>query len=266
MVESGLDAISTEWHDDLPLIDLGSAVSISTIEACALLSYRVEHDIGNIAVAVLGNADRISNSGRADTDIKNRTDKIKDAMNRGLDMTARLGTFRSALRTMNESADLDSLVKGAAARCAMKFRIRLEIRTPVTSVKIPVDGSMKMIAAVSEMIENAADAMIDSESGSITVSSGAVALDADDISKMLHEYPMNPGEYAFVCVKDSGTGIHEDVIPKMFFPAFSSKMRRLGFGLSDAYGIVCRLYCGGIGLWTRKDRGSAFGIFIPKSV
>lgn len=74
------------------------------------------------------------------------------------------------------------------------------------------------------------------------------------------------GPYAFLAVEDHGTGIPQDVLPKVFDPFFTTKEvgEGTGLGLSLAFGIV-REHQGWIDVNSAPNKGSCFTVFLPTS-
>ena len=77
---------------------------------------------------------------------------------------------------------------------------------------------------------------------------------------------MKPGEYAYLSIADTGIGMSEDVIEKIFYPFFTTKGngKGSGMGLSVVHGIVTSLN-GAIKVDSKPDKGSKFNIYLPKS-
>lgn len=63
-------------------------------------------------------------------------------------------------------------------------------------------------------------------------------------------------------VADTGCGIAEDDLDKIFDPFFSTKFIRRGLGLSVILGIVQNLG-GAIGVESKENQGSIFRVFLP---
>jgi signal transduction histidine kinase len=66
-----------------------------------------------------------------------------------------------------------------------------------------------------------------------------------------------------VKIQDSGEGIPEEDIIRIFDPFFSTKPSGIGLGLSITYGIVVS-HGGTIGVESRPKRGTVFTISLPK--
>jgi CheY-like chemotaxis protein len=75
---------------------------------------------------------------------------------------------------------------------------------------------------------------------------------------------VQPGDYLEISVKDTGSGIAEDVLPFIFEPFFTTKQRGqgTGMGLATCYGIV-KQHDGYIWAESRLAAGTRFRVWLP---
>jgi two-component system NtrC family sensor kinase len=66
-----------------------------------------------------------------------------------------------------------------------------------------------------------------------------------------------------IMVMDNGKGIPDDVLPHIFEPFFSTKVKSTGLGLSVVYGIV-EQHAGVINVESKVDEGTTFTIVLPR--
>lgn len=68
-------------------------------------------------------------------------------------------------------------------------------------------------------------------------------------------------------ITDNGTGISEDILPKVFQPFFTTKPtgEGTGLGLSLAYDIITKGHNGTLDVASKEGGGTTFVIFIPMS-
>nr|WP_321467726.1 CHASE domain-containing protein [uncultured Desulfobulbus sp.] len=90
-------------------------------------------------------------------------------------------------------------------------------------------------------------------------------VDGDDIPRE-YRFPVDftpePRKYACIVVVDTGVGIREQDIDRMFDPFFSSKFTGRGMGLPAVLGIV-RAHKGTVVVDSREGLGSTFRVYFP---
>lgn len=83
-----------------------------------------------------------------------------------------------------------------------------------------------------------------------------------------HRFPIGwqPGECTYACIeiKDSGCGIADEDIHKLFDPFFSNKFTGRGLGLSVVLGVV-KAHDGAVSVESEPGKGSIFSVFFPLS-
>jgi CheY-like chemotaxis protein len=75
-----------------------------------------------------------------------------------------------------------------------------------------------------------------------------------------------PGEYVALAVRDTGTGMPNDVFPRVFEPFFTTKEpgKGSGLGLSQVVGFA-KQSGGGVSIDTRVGEGTSVTVFLPRA-
>ena len=105
---------------------------------------------------------------------------------------------------------------------------------------------------------NARDAM--PEGGVITVTAENIQLKREDIPDQLE------GDFVAITISDTGTGISEDILPKVFDPFFTTKggTKEPGLGLSQVHGFAHQSG-GTVTIETKLGRGTRVTLYLPRA-
>jgi nitrogen-specific signal transduction histidine kinase/CheY-like chemotaxis protein/PAS domain-containing protein len=116
----------------------------------------------------------------------------------------------------------------------------------------------KMQQALVKIFENAFESI--KGQGKITVQTRNLELTEATQDRTAR---LNPGNYVCVEISDTGSGIADDVMPRIFEPFFSTKgTRHRGLGLAWVYGIVTN-HGGGVAVSSQPNIGTAVRLYLP---
>lgn len=76
--------------------------------------------------------------------------------------------------------------------------------------------------------------------------------------------PLQDGKYVVISIKDQGTGIAPENIPRIFDPYFTTKQKGSGLGLATTYSII-RNHDGFVTVESELTVGSTFYVYLPAS-
>ena len=228
-------------------------LKIQKLESVGVLAGGIAHDFNNILTAIIGN---ISIAKMATGEkVRERLDKAEKASVRAKDLTRQLLTFSKGggpVKKMASIADLvrenvDFAVKGPGVRCV--YMVPEDI--PETSID---EGQISQV--MQNLLINANQAM---PVGGVI----SVRVEKMDVGPS-GNLPLKPGKYVKVSVSDTGTGIHGDILPRIFDPYFTTKECGNGLGLATAYSII-KKHEGYISAESVYGEGATFYFYLPIS-
>ena len=249
---------------DLPPADLPALLDRAGLEAASRLAWRVAHDLGNVRTVLSGNLERLWDDLRGDApaasrrlaglgDGLSRLGALDESLSRFLGR-ADEAQFRCSPARELSGGRLEALLGGFDPPLAVRPEIDVD---PEAAEAPPVRCSAESFrAAVAALLRNADDAQADAAAPRTLLSLSSADLSSGDLAPMLH-WGAPPGRYLVVAVEDRGEGIAEAILPHIFTPGFSSRIRRDGLGLSGVYGFVKSLPGrAALGLRTAQGRGT----------
>jgi signal transduction histidine kinase len=179
----------------------------------------------------------------------------RDGVARGLTLTSQLLMFAKQPEFQTRSADANELLK--SLELFLKYGAGSAVRVSLElSSKIPdcVIDPTQFNAAVLNLVINARDAM--PNGGEIQIST-APWIVRDETSKL------PPGHYVRIRIRDSGTGMPEEVLHDIFRPFFTTKGEHgTGLGLPQV-GAFMQNNGGHILVSSAVGYGTTFDLFFP---
>jgi len=225
------------------------------MEAVGQLTGGVAHDFNNLLTVVLGNVDMLARKAEDEVRRGRRVDAIRQAAERGRDLTLQLLAFSRRQHLQPVTLDVNGLVAAFAplVRQAVGEAVTLHVELATDPLYAHVDAT-QLETALLNLAVNARDAMPDG--GDLTIRTAL----ADGPE------PQCPGECIRIEIADTGLGMAADVRDRVFEPFFTTKEvgKGSGLGLSQVYGFV-RQSEGWVRLDSEPGRGTAFQLFLPVS-
>ena len=230
------------------------------MEAVGTLAGGVAHDFNNLLQAILGNAQMFLMEKKAEDPGYQQLVAIKQAAQRGAELTQRLLTFsrkvQSKLRVLHLNQEVMEVEK--LLRRTIPKMIEVELRLAGNLWAISADP-VQMGQLIMNLALNARDAM--PEGGRLVVGTGNMTLDEEFCRSHMD---LRPGSYVLLSVSDTGQGMGKEVLQHLFEPFFTTKEvgRGTGLGLAMVYGIV-KSHEGYIECESELGKGSFFKIYFP---
>jgi signal transduction histidine kinase len=156
--------------------------------------------------------------------------------------------------------DLNSIISGGRSLLQQMINGRISARMNCCAVPLTIMGDQFQLERVlMNLATNAQDAMPDG--GDLVFSTDSFEMGDDFIKK--HGYG-DRGSYAHLAVSDTGKGISEEHIRKIFEPLFTTKEegKGTGLGLAIVYGII-KQHKGFINVSSEPGRGTTFHVYLP---
>ncbi len=226
------------------------------IESLGLLAGGIAHDFNNILAAALINTSLLKLQKGMGEMWEAIIPDIETSLLQARDLTQQLMTFTKDAPLVRKTAAVEELVRESATFVLRGSNVSciFDISTDVWPVDI---DSTQISQVVQNLIINANQAMPDG--GSIRVCLENVQIDA---SAML---PLEAGRYIRCSVVDTGGGISEENLGRIFDPYFTTKQEGSGLGLASAFTIINN-HDGWMTVESQVGSGSEFVFYLPAAI
>lgn len=225
-------------------------VKTQKIESLGILAGGIAHDFNNILAAILGNIALARLRLHEPEQATKRLEKAEKAVDRAKDLAKQLLTFARGGEPVKKSIDVRAILKEAAGFALLGSNVTCVLILANDLLPVEADEG-QIVQVIHNLVLNAVHAM--PEGGTVTVS-------ADNVSSR-----HSGKKYVKFSVADSGAGISEQHLLKIFDPYFTTKQHGSGLGLATSYSII-KKHGGKIRATSIVGKGSTFTISLPASV
>ena len=234
------------------------------MEAIGTLAGGIAHDFNNILGAIIGYTEMVKMFDiPKDSPVQNRLQQILQAADRAKNLVQQILTFSRQTEAEQRPVLFSPIVKEALKFLRASLPSTIEIHQDIKTETGTVQADPTQIHQVlMNLCTNAAHAM--STTGGV-LEVGLINVDLDDRIIAERFVGLEPGPYIMLRVKDTGHGMDNEIMDRIFDPYFTTKEpgRGTGMGLSVVHGIV-KSHNGAIMVNSEIGKGSNFEVFFPR--
>ncbi|MBI5326901.1 MAG: GAF domain-containing protein [Deltaproteobacteria bacterium] len=239
---------------------------MQNIESIGVLSGGIAHDFNNLLTAILGNISLsklyLSKKNISpDDNVFKRLAASEESCEHAKEITSMLITFARGGKPIKEPIEISKLLKETTTLLIPgDLHITCEFDIPAHLYPVKAD-KLQIKQVIKSIVANAIEAMPDG--GIIRVKADNIEIGKKDNLQLKDE------KYIKVSVEDSGVGIPEENLSKIFDPYFTTKEKGLhkgmGLGLSICYSIINR-HEGLITVDSKVGVGTTFHFYLPANL
>jgi PAS domain S-box-containing protein len=230
------------------------------MESIGTLAGGIAHDFNNILYSMIGYTELALDDTEKGTQLHNNLQEVLIAGNRAGDLVKQILTFSRQADRKLKPLKIQIVIREALKLIRSSLPTTIEIHQNISNTCGFVMADTTQIHQVAmNLLTNAYHALED-KGGKMDITLKEVDLDAYD----LKDPAMIPGPYVCLTVADTGTGIDESIMGRIFEPYYSTKQKDkgTGLGLAMVHGIVKS--CGGnIRVYSEPGKGTAFHVYLP---
>ena len=229
------------------------------MEAFGQLAGGVAHDFNNLLGVMLGNAE-LMQLGILNEKQREALQEILDNGERASSLTQQLLSFSRRGVHHARPLDLNEIVSGINKMLHRVIGEDIVLETHLLAGGAPVKADSSGIELVLlNLVVNSRAAMPDG--GQLDISITRINLDAASTKHLA----ARPGDFIRLSVRDSGSGIAPEHLPRIFEPFFTTKEvgKGTGLGLATVHGII-EQHEGWIEVESELGKGTTFHLYLPR--
>ena len=234
------------------------------MEAIGTLAGGVAHDLNNILSGIVSYPELVLMDLPQDSEIRKPIESMRNSGERAAAIVQDLLTMARRGVVTKEIIKLAGIVSDYLQSPEFEYLQRtykdMEIETHIDENLLHIAGSpVHLSKTLMNLASNAAEAM--PEGGTLTISLENRYIDGNRSG----DPDIGEGDYVLLTVKDTGIGISQEVIDRIFEPFYTKKVMGrsgTGIGMAVVWGTVTD-HNGHIDIQTEEGIGTTFSLFFP---
>ncbi len=231
------------------------------MEAIGTLAGGIAHDFNNILAAILGYAEMALTDIPEKSQAYNSINQVLTAGNRAKMLVEQILAFSRKETMERQVVSLPSLINEGLTLLRASIPTTIKITEDIQLQEANILASPVQIQQILiNLGTNAAHAM-EEHGGFMEIELSEATLSENDLSNTPGLFP---GDYVCLTIRDTGTGISENHLDRIFDPYFTTKSvgKGSGMGLAVVHGIV-KSHDGMITVDSKLHTGTTVNIYFP---
>lgn len=262
-VESTLDATRQRFDQMLERerAIVASVRRAGKLESLDVLAGRVAHDFRNLLTSIMGHADLAAIKTPPDQPVDENLLHIGNAAQTASTLAEQLLEYARPRPLRLAPLDVSEAVHQMAMLLSVSIARDACLRCDLASNLPPIEADAPLLKQVLlNLILNASDALC-GQPGQIRLVSGLREIPADQ-GGYWAPAPPAPGTYVYLAVQDTGSGMDEETLARLFDAYFTTKAHGTGLGMVSVLEIMGQ-HGGVVGVESAVGRGSTFTLLFP---
>ena len=219
------------------------------LESLGILAGGIAHDFNNLLTGIMGNISLSRAKLPDDHQAATFLERARKGAEQSKELTQQLLTFSKGGAPVKKLTSISQVLTDSATFALRGSNVRCDFDIDPQLWCTEIDtGQMSQV--ISNLVINADQAM--PEGGSILIrAENVLPLEESDLGRRIR-----------ITFKDTGIGIGEEDLSRIYDPYFSTKATGNGLGLATVYAII-KNHDGEIRVFSRLDHGTTFAITLP---
>ncbi|MFA5139218.1 MAG: PAS domain S-box protein [Elusimicrobiota bacterium] len=228
-------------------------MQMQRLESLGTLAGGIAHDFNNMLTGVLANLSLLERGSVTGGRKRRVFQEAGAACQAAKGLARQLLTFSTGGKPVAEVRDLGALLRRTIRFSARGSSVKwgFEVRSGPHFAKVDEN---QLAQVVQNLVLNAVQAM--PQGGTLSAEMAGVSLAADEVPSL------KAGRYVRVRFRDTGPGIPEEHLDRIFDPYFSTKGPGRGLGLAVSHSILSK-HGGHLAVASERGAGAAFVFYLP---
>ncbi|MEM9776469.1 MAG: ATP-binding protein [Chloroflexota bacterium] len=235
------------------------------VDSMGMLASGIAHDFNNMLTGIKAHAYVAQMKLPQDSAAQKSLGKLVLTVDRASDLTRQLLAYAGKGSFEIKQFDFNQFAADFLKLLGSNLPPKVELNVSLTEQPLPVTGDTRQIQQVLlNLVVNAAQAIGEEAAGEIHVDTACVRVPSDmsQPPTMWDRSILPPGDYVRCRVSDTGRGMDEATMKRVFEPFYTTKESGTGLGLAATMSALTA-HEGNLQLFSTVGEGTEFVIWLP---
>lgn len=240
-------------------------VQSQKMETIGQLAGGIAHDFNNILTPIIGYTDMVMSDLPSNSKLKDDLKIVLEAASRAKKLVSQILTFSRNFQEETSVFHLRTILEEVLNLIKLSTPSNISIEYMDRSSERTIKADATQVQQIFMNLCTNAQQAIGEMDGTIEILLNEVKIDYS--ANKLLKTNLFDGEYFHVSIKDTGTGMSEEVLSKIFDPFYTTKEvgKGTGLGLSVVHGII-KKNKGDIVFESELGKGTTAHVYLPISI
>jgi two-component system, cell cycle sensor histidine kinase and response regulator CckA len=232
------------------------------LESLGVLAGGIAHDFNNLLMTIAGNTDLAMLECAGDVPVRKYLAEISSAADHAAGLVSQILAYAGKDHFVMAAIDLSAISRDMSQMLRVSISKKARLHHDFAE-KLPAaaGNAARLRQIIMNLITNASDAL-GGQGGDIYLRTGTVICNETIRAQSRTGGGPPDGPCVFFEVRDTGCGMDEETLQRIFDPFYTTKVSGRGLGLAAATGII-RSHNGALIVESRKGAGSTFRVLLP---
>jgi two-component system cell cycle sensor histidine kinase/response regulator CckA len=232
------------------------------LESLTVMAGGIAHDFNNQLAVVLGNLELALDELPGESEVKTSIINAITASKRSVELARQMLIYSGSHFYVSKDIHLEELLSRNVdlLKLGVPKAVSLNVENSASLPHIHGDPD-QLQRVIMNLVSNASEAIGDT-SGEVTIRTGVMDCDEGYLGFSCLEKKPAPGQFVFLEVSDTGSGMDTETQRKLFDPFFTTKFWGRGLGMAEVMGIV-KGHRGAIMVDSMVGKGTTIPVLFP---
>ena len=233
------------------------------LESLGVLAGGIAHDFNNLLAIIMGNTALVTQKiTMPEPHISKYLHNIMSSSEKAAALCQQMLAYSGQGKLENKTLSLNNIIQSISTLLQTSIAKQTTLSFDLAQdLPLCQGDEAQLQQVIMNLIINASESL-NQTVGTVSIKTEVQTLSQQDIEALSVHQHVKPGLYIHLKISDTGCGMSQTTLNKIFDPFYTTKFQGRGLGMSAVLGIIQSHHCG-MHIESEEGKGSTFHVYFP---